>query len=117
MPKDFKIDLETQDLVQVDGVHELVEDGEEVQQHAVIVAKTHLGECEFDTAKGIPWRDEIFELGIDEAIVAARLRAAWMDIPEVTGILRMDITIDYEERDLDIDATLDSIYGPIPVSL
>lgn len=69
------------------------------------------------TTAGVPYFEEIITKPVDPGLAASVLNAEILKEPEVTNIGNVSASLDRNIRNFKYDATINSIFGPVEVSL
>jgi len=83
-----------------------------VKQRAAIAIKTHLGELAFDTARGLPYTEEIMVRDPNLTRITSRARAYMLTVDGVTGVRKLEIRRNpTDPRRLDWTVDLETLSG------
>lgn len=113
MAKDLALHPDTWDIY-LDDSNDwvMVEDADEVIQRVAVALKTHRGEWLFDTDLGLPYRDSIMAKNPDLEQIQGLIRALIISVDEVTGINQLTLDYNGTARELTVNASISTIYGP-----
>lgn len=75
------------------------------------------GKYFMETTAGVPYFEEIITKPVDPGLAASVLNAEISKEPEVTSIGNVSASLDRNLRNFNYDATINSIFGPVEVSL
>lgn len=89
------IDLTTREPALVSGL-------DAIAQHLKIRLRFIKGEWHLDTREGVPYFEEIFEVGVDLRVIESIMRKVVLGTPGITSIVTIELTPDYAARTLDI---------------
>jgi len=108
---DIKID-NNQDMLIENGDLVFVKDGNAISQHIGMRLRCWLGESPYDTKAGVPYLTVIFQPGTTPSAIIFILEQVILQTPGVTGV-KLNYTLDRENRELTVTGTAESIDGPI----
>lgn len=112
---DLKID-DSGELVIEDNDLVFVSDLDQVMQHVKIRLRTFYGEWVFDTTRGIKYFEEIFVKQPNKSVVDGLIKQAIIETAEVTELVEYSSVIDEVSRQIDISATINTIYGTMQIT-
>lgn len=116
MAKDWKLD-EYGDIDMSSGDIEWVEDEAEVAQLCETKLLKVFDEDFLQLETGVPWFDTMYDINRDVRFKSLALKAAMMQIPEVTDIIELNMSLDTETGVQSVTVEIDTIYGDEPVQV
>ena len=79
--------------------------------------KLFKGKYFMDTTAGVPYLEEILKKPVDPGLAASVLNAEILKEGEVTGIGEVSVDLNRNTRVFSYDATIQSIFGDVEVSI
>lgn len=110
---DFYLDPRIHDIVLEDGDIKAVDGKEEIVQRVKVTLLAWAGEWLFDTAFGLPYREEIIVRDPNLEAIDARLRDIISNIEGIITILELFLSLDPISRILTVTSTLDTVEGRV----
>lgn len=102
--------------VNVGGDFSVVAGAAAVPQGIRVRLGLFLGECYLSEADGVDYIGSILVKNPDPLVVAALLRQAIADTPDVTNVVGAELVQDSASRDASISYTADTVYGEDTIS-
>ncbi len=104
MSIDLALTLDTHDLdLSPSGDAEWIEAAERVGQQIKVTLLTFLGEWFLDITFGVPYIESIMVKGPSRSDIEAILRARIADVPGVSSVQKLNVSIDAAARTLAVD--------------
>lgn len=97
------------------GADFFIDDAEGIAQAILTRLRLYLGEWFLDTTAGTPWKTDILGKYTKDAYDAA-IKNVVLGTTGVNGILEYSSSFDGNQRELTIEATVDTIYGQVKVA-
>lgn len=111
MPKDFKLDPITHDLVIINNDFVLVDGIEELVQNLKIRLWFFLQEWFLDTSEGVPFYEDIFVKNPDLNAVSSIIKDRIMSTDGITEIKNFELEYNSSQRTCEVVFEVDTIYG------
>lgn len=114
---DFKLDPITQDIAIVNGdLVPILDRGEAIRQDVEQSLKMYKGEWFLDREPGVDYHGIVFAPGMDLGAIAAEYRRVILSRPGIADVYAMTLTVDAEQRTLEVSWSADSDQAPAPIS-
>jgi len=112
MSIDLALTLDTHDLdLSPSGDASWIEAAERIAQQVKVTLLAFLGEWFLDITFGVPYLETIMVKGPNRSDIESILRARIADVPGVSAVRRLDISIDNAARALAVDFEAATDFG------
>ena len=112
-PRDFKIDLNTSELVFENGDLVMVEGADAIRQAIFIRLRFFLGEWFLDESAGCDWHGSVLGRKYNAAAVEAVVSKALLETPGVASVISIDPSFDSTTRTVSVAWSVSTDFGKI----
>ena len=104
-------------ILDANGNIKIIEDVESLAENIDQRLKLFKGKYFLDTTAGVPYFEEILKKPVDPGLAASVLNAEILKEPEVLSIGSVSVDLDRNTRIFNYDATIQTIFGELEVSI
>lgn len=108
---DLALSAASHDLLIIDGDLKLIDDAERIAQQIKITLQFWLGEWYLDISKGVPYLEHVLVKNPNMNHIRAIFREKILDVPGVTGVNKLQLSLDRKNRALSVSFEAETTAG------